>query len=281
MFARINRLQTDELDNLLNRLKLLAVLGSVIAIFIISIYFYNFHGGYSDQPEVWGQLGDFFGGMLNPVFSFLAFIALLATFSIQIKEFRNSTEELSKSAFALAQQNSTLAKQNFENSFFQLLKLHNDIVNSTDLVSKRTNFVTKGRDCFKIFLERLNDEIYEGNAKANYDNFLKVYEIFYMNHESELGHYFRLLYNIVKLVHNTENIDKRFYTNIVRAQLSSAEIMLIFYNCISLNGREKFKPLVEEYSLLKTMPRTVLPNEIYLQQYDLKAFGGSYPNSYI
>src|SRR5215213_5051365 len=46
--------------------------------------------------------------------------------------------------------------------------------------------------------------------------------------------------------------DKHLYTNLVRAQLSSYEIALTFYNCLSEMGREKFKPLVERYALLKT-----------------------------
>lgn len=86
----------------------------------------------------------------------------------------------------------------------------------------------------------------------------EVYEVFYKQHEAELGHYFRSLYNVVKFVKNSDVTDKRLYTNLVRAQLSSHELLLIFYNCLSGLGREKFKPLVKEFDLLKHLHTQIL-----------------------
>jgi len=258
-------------------LKTLAYIGLLSAVILILTYATNFHGPLSSNPEHWGQFGDFLGGVLNPVFSFLALLALLATFSLQIRELKISSRELQNSATALSQQNNTLRQQQFEVSFFQLLTLHNTIVNSIDLIDKEKN-ATKGRDCFKVFLRRLEREI-SGHPNCNENEFKLIYSIFFISHEHELGHYFRLLYNIIKLIKNTEQIDKKFYTNIIRAQLSSNELMLIFYNCISELGNEKFKPLVEEFSLLKTIPRATLPNKNLLQLYSPSAFGGAYPTS--
>ncbi len=85
------------------------------------------------------------------------------------------------------------------------------------------------------------------------------------------------MYNIIKLVSHTDGIDKRFYTNLVRAQLSSAELMLLFYNGLSSWGNEKFKPMIEEFALLKTMPNATLPKDELLHQYSPSAFGGKYP----
>lgn len=64
----------------------------------------------------------------------------------------------------------------------------------------------------------------------------------------------------MKFVNRSDVTDKRFYTNLIRAQLSSHELLLLFYNCLSDLGREKFKPLVEEYGLLKNMPQELLYN---------------------
>ncbi|MGN7742553.1 putative phage abortive infection protein [Pseudomonas sp. 22526] len=264
--------ELDEASQHLTRLNRLAYFGILIALVSISTYLINFKGPLSSNPEHWGQFGDFLGGVLNPTFSFLALLALLATFSLQVKELRLSSKELKNSADALIKQNQTLEKQNFETSFFQLLKLHNDIILSIDLVSDKKT--TKGRDCFKIFLKRLEHELNKQNKTTEYKT---TYALYFITHEHELGHYFRLLYNIIKLINNTENIDKKFYTNIVRAQLSSAELMLLFYNCLSEYGIEKFKPLVEKFSLLKTIPRTTLPPESLIHQYTPIAFGGRYP----
>lgn len=261
-----------------SRLKYLAYTGACIAVFIVALYALKFGGDLSDDPGRWGQFGDYLGGVLNPVFGFLALIALLATFALQVRELRISSRELKNSADALTKQNETLTKQNFEATFFQLLRLHNDIVNSIDLAGDQGR-ITRGRDCFKVFMKRLDTSLNSAGARTDFEAFLRTYNDFYSSHQHEIGHYFRLLYNIVKLVKQTPGLDKRFYTNLIRAQLSSAELMLIFYNCLSTLGAEKFKPLVEEFALLKTIPRDSLPDELLLFKYAKSAFGGEYPTS--
>lgn len=263
-------------SRLLRQLKYLAVVGGVCAAVVLSLYFYNFHGALAAKSDEWGQFGDFVGGVLNPAFSFLALFALLATFALQVRQLRMSANELRNSAEALIKQEQVQLRQNFESSFFQLLRLHNDIVNSIDLVSEEGR-MTRGRDCLRVFLKRLELKLTQAGALRDFEAFVVTYNVFHADHEHEIGHYFRLLYNIVKLVKRTEGIDKKYYTNLVRAQLSSAELKLLFYNCLSNWGAEKFKPMVEEFALLKTIPRTALPDRLLLQMYKPEAFGGSYP----
>ena len=148
--------EIGEATSLLARLRYLALVGLLIAIAVIGLYFYNFDGGLSDSHERWGQFGDYVGGLLNPTLSLLALIALLATVTLQVRELRMSARDLKNSAEALVKQNEAIRTQNFEASFFQLLRLHNDIVNAVDLVSQQGR-LTKGRDCFRVFLERLEN----------------------------------------------------------------------------------------------------------------------------
>lgn len=211
-----------------------------------------------------GRFGDMFGAV-NALFSGLAFAGLIYAIWLQRVELRLQREELAATRAELrgqkeqlVAQNNTLKKQSFENTFFQLLKLHNDIVNAIDLVKTGEGArTTKGRDCFSIFYGRLK-EAYETDKRTRKDSTTatrhvlnEVYMRFYVEHEAELGHYFRSLYNTVKLVRESDVLDKRLYTNLVRAQLSSYELLLLFYDSLSEMGREKFKPLIVEYELLK------------------------------
>lgn len=259
------------------RLTTLAYVGFVAAALVIGFFGFKFHGPLSDNPGSWGQFGDYVGGVLNPTFSFLALLALLATLGLQIRELRISARELKNSADALVNQNDTLRQQTFEATFFQLLRLHNDIVASTEILNQSL----KGRACFAHYLGELEGTLINEAATANLERFMSSYDYFYRQYQAALGHYFRLLYNIVKLVKRTDGIDKRFYTNLVRAQLSSAELKLIFYNCLSAWGSEKFKPLVEEFALLKTIPNDTVPADELLHQYSPNAFGGRYPESWL
>ena len=259
------------------RLTALAYLGFAAAVLVVGSFSLSFGGPLSDDPGRWGQFGDYVGGVLNPTFSFLALLALLATLGLQIRELRISARELKNSADALVLQNETLRQQTFEATFFQLLRLHNDIVSSMEVLS----LSLKGRACFAHYLSELEGSLINEGAADRPAQFALFYDIFYRQHQAALGHYFRLLYNIVKLVKRTEGIDKRFYTNLVRAQLSSAELKLIFYNCLSAWGCEKFKPLVEEFALLKTIPNDTVPADELLHKYSPNAFGGKYPESWL
>ncbi|GEP10257.1 hypothetical protein MGN01_21020 [Methylobacterium gnaphalii] len=42
-----------------------------------------------------GQVGDFFGGVLNPLLTFLTFIGVLATIFLQREELKETREEVS------------------------------------------------------------------------------------------------------------------------------------------------------------------------------------------
>lgn len=109
-----------------------------------------------------GTFGDMFGG-LNALFSGLAFVGIIFTIYMQRKEFELQREELGLTRETLESQrkelevqNKTLKLQQFENTFFSMLRVHNDNVNSIDLV-KSDSTRTKGRDCFRVLYRRLKN----------------------------------------------------------------------------------------------------------------------------
>lgn len=266
---------TNELkdaSSLLISLRYLAIFGAIFTVLMLGLYFYKFNGPLTEDSALWGQFGDFIGGVLNPTFGFLALIALLATFELQVRELRISAKELKNSADALLKQNETLRLQSFEATFFQLLHFNNECVSSMEV----TQYSLKGRACISHYLQWFETD-FEGNPAIDLDVLNRSYDSFYRENQAVLGHYFRFLYHIFKFLKQSEGIDKNFYANLVRAQLSSAELTLIFYNCLSRWGNEKFKPLVEEFALLKTLPNdNAITNQI-LNYYSPAAFGGNYP----
>jgi hypothetical protein len=243
-----------------------AGIGIVLFVAVVSIW-WGMGWWASIQPDP-GRYGDMFGSV-NALFSGLAFAGLIYALLLQRLELRLQRQELAATRAELKgqreqmeAQNRTLRKQNFEGTFFQLLQLHNDIVNAIDLVRPEDGRITKGRDCFKVFFERLQNVFVARAEERSSDPPPKMllisYMTFYHEHEAELGHYFRSLYNIVKFIANSDVDNKRLYTNLVRAQLSSYELLLIFYNCLSPLGRDKLKPLTVEFNLLKHLPSSML-----------------------
>jgi hypothetical protein len=246
-------------------LPLLGLLFSVILVWALSGWVL-----YGDKER--GTFGDMFGAV-NALFSGLAFASLVYTILLQKEELQLqrteltlTREELAGQRAELKQQNSVLATQNFENTFFQLLRLLNDTVNSMDIGSK------SGRDCFSKCWQQVR------NAGSNINpteiaEVEKVYLAVYRQNQSDLGHYFRTLYNIVKFVDESLIDNKISYLNFLRAQLSNQELLLLFYNGLSVHGRDKFKPLIERYHLLKHVERSSLLNETHLILYESSAFG--------
>lgn len=207
-----------------------------------------------------GEFGDFFGGVLNPLLTFLTFMGLLITIVLQHTELRESREEFARSADALELQHKAIQLQSFESTFFQMLALHNQIVGSIDLRSE-DGAVMQGRDCFRVFYTRLT-KTYRSKQKrystpaAGTEADRKVveaaYREFWRGHQLELGHYFRYLYNVIRFIKESEVGHSR-YLRLVRAQLSDQELLLLFYNCLSTQG-DNFRGLVEEFSLLDNLP---------------------------
>lgn len=222
-----------------------------------------------------GAFGDSFG-IFTSLFSGLAFVGIVFTILLQKEELGLQRKELTLTRNEMKNQVSATKSMSFENTFFQMLRLHNDIVNEVDLRVKGI-VSTSGRDCFTVFYSRLRDlYTYEKDIDPNRSEpeLLELaYTKFWDKNQSDLGHYFRYLYTIFKFVKESEISDKRLYTNIVRAQLSHQELLMLFYNCLNKFGVEKFKPLAEEFDIFNNLPVTILLARKHKDLFEPEAFG--------
>ena len=298
-------MKNDDLEGAIKSSRLFIGILFCLVIGGYAVWFYVVqHQALSLNSGDWGTFGDFVGGILNPLVAFSAFYWLTVSVLIQKKEFSKTAEALEETSKAQKEQALTQSRQRFEGTFFQLLSLHQEIVKSIDLYNSRTKRTTKGRDCFKVFYDRFkrefDDTVYclinnvektnivgiekekamyrdpekEALIKPKLKVINSAYLDFYDKNQSEIGHYFRSLYNIAKFIHTSDIEDKCLYSNLLRAQLSVNEMMLIFYNCLSDLGGNKFKPLIEEYSLLKGIPKDLLMmTPEHECHYDENAFG--------
>ncbi|NKB19258.1 MAG: hypothetical protein GKS01_01825 [Alphaproteobacteria bacterium] len=228
-----------------------------------------------------GVFGDSFG-ILTSLFSGLAFAGIVFTIfqqseelKLQREDLRAQREELQLSRAELKNQVDAINHQGFENTFFQMLALHNDILNAIDVGSVPEGDAT-GRDCFVTFYKRLRHEYGHVKNTKPTDRENEIIELaygeFWKRYQTDLGHYFRFLYTIFKFVKESEVEDQRQYTNILRAQLSDDELLVLFYNCISEYGVEKFKPLAEEFTLFNNLPKQRLCQPEHKNLYKPSAF---------
>jgi len=247
----------------------------ILIIVLWGLFWYFLH----DEPER-GTWGDMFGGA-NALFSGLAFAGVIYAIFLQRRELVLQREELIATRqelegqkIQLQNQNETMRKQNFENTLFSLIRFHNDIVNQMALL----NAPARGRISFRFLHEKLYinykravELASEGDEEL--DNIRLMYDYVFEDFGPEIGYYFRNLYNIIKFVDDSDIPNKEIYTNLVRAQLSSFELITLFYNCLSRYGSDKFKALVEKFALLEDMPFDLLFRKSHESLYHPNAYG--------
>ncbi len=238
-------------------------------------------------------LGDFLGGSVASVWALAGLFLIYVAFLGQNQQLLNQQLEIMYSQLEVKYtrlelvgqkeemklQNETLLNQKFENTFFELLTLFNSIVNSLDLRKTIKTIVATGRDCFETFYKYLTTEtrtiIGQNNAlvSTSMPQAIRAYEKVYNDNKSDLSHYFRTIYHIFKFIDSSNVEDKRRYASIARAQLSSHEQVLLFYNCLHKNGLKKFKPLIERYAIFKNLDRELIFSPNHLNEYKNSAFG--------
>ena len=205
-----------------------------------------------------GQVVDTIGGIMGP---FIAIVASLLTFLAFWVQFK-----------ANQQQRYDIAVERFESNLFQMLQMQESIVNGLhyspiDGADRNYGESFQGRNVFYAIYELkgwnpdwgLKDLI----KNEGYSAYEKDKEIII------LDHYFRHLYRIFKYIEDSELFteeEKYQYASMARSSLSPYELVLLFYNCLSTNGKEKFKPLIETFALFNNLRLDLLiqkDQEIY------------------
>lgn len=263
----------------------------IAALFVLAFWVASFAWIYLcvGNWEVRGQLGDMFGAV-NSLFSGLAFAGLIVTLILQRKDLnlqresiQQTNEQLGIQAREFEIQNKMAKQEQFRNTFFELLRMLQTIVSEMKVNVEESDGnirLVQGKKIFEeLFTER--DFMYYNESQArifsiaqkarnkNDYEYISDPKIF-----SFLFHYFRFVYRIIKYVDETDvlnSIEERYqYVAFLRSTLSNYEVAAIFYNCLSRNGREKFKPLVEKYALFDNIDDKILGSEE-----DLKLFADS------
>lgn len=96
----VSELEGMDSAQLFKWLSWIVAFASAYLLTVLAVYLFFFGAeGFSTSQEHWGQFGDFLGGTVNPLMSFLALIAIVLTIILQSKQI-----ELSKGELALSRQ---------------------------------------------------------------------------------------------------------------------------------------------------------------------------------
>lgn len=225
-------------------------------------------------------------GLVNGLFSALAFAGVIYAIFLQRNELELQRKELTNTRAEFKTQNETLKRQRFENTFFNMLQLQQQITDnitySYSYNKENLNFGNnpniprfsqvkvdlKGREVFHGAFEIAPHEASDGEDYYGMRGLLGKDGM--QGYENDFSptyfdHYFRHLYRIFKFVAISPLIndeDRYEYASMVRGQLSRYELIWLYYNGLSVYGRDKFKPLIEKFALLKNLRTEMLAESI-------------------
>lgn len=94
----------------------------VIASYVVNFYFFLGYG-VSQETSAWAEFGDFFGGILNPILSFVALVLLIKSLSLQNEANTSLRKELSNNE-------RTEKLKSFESLFFNMISFQKELFDS-------------------------------------------------------------------------------------------------------------------------------------------------------
>lgn len=276
------------------------MLGGVVLLFLLNLSLVLFI-----KDSTWrGTFGDQFGAV-NALFSGLAFTGLIYTIILQRRDLelqRNdlklqreelalTRQEMEEQTAEFEKQNETLRIQRFENTFFNMLSQFQEVVNSLSVTARvnMENVEYVGRDVFSVLFTNVTVYVDIPKGDRKQQAFFGMGHAIgklgmegYMHSEvpTQFDHYFRLLYRILKFVKTSPLItkfeDEYEYTSILRATLSRYELVWLYYNGLTF-GKNKLKPLIERYAMLKNLRKDLLVDGVNCEEYAESAYRKTIP----
>lgn len=220
--------------------------------------------GLTWSHEQLGQWGDTFGA-LNALFAGVASIAVIMTLTLQQRQINRSQRER--------------YKQNFEGTFFQLLRLLRELraevsyFTTTDTNNSRR----VGGRALKGAYDDIKWHLISENPDARGLTKLEIAKI-YTQHidnrsEDNFDPYFRIIYTILKLIDKDKNLNEREkvqYGNLMASQLGSPEVALIVLSGLT-DGAKDFSFYITRFRIPRYLPDSVVLRAV-APHYDAIAF---------
>ena len=200
---------------------------------------------FAETSGDFGIFGDYVGGTVGTIVGVISIYLVYVTYTSQVKFARKQDE--------------AMKRQQFETTYFGLLAQQQMI--RSQLKGTVGNEVYEGilylqvlRSQLSDALSELNyiqDQVTEENKVMMKNKVNSLYMDFFLPNVSNLGHYFRHLYHILKHIEDSQMPDAKKYADLLQSQLSNDELYLLAINGISNYGRKKMLPLMDKYGLLE------------------------------
>ncbi|AKD04866.1 putative phage abortive infection protein [Pontibacter korlensis] len=187
----------------------------------------------ADREGVFGQYGEFIGGIVGSLWALAGVFLFFATLTYQKREFELQRFELHKTQKIFQQ-------QNFSTLYISFIQKHNDIIDS--LVAYDINqSAWRGSNFFVFFQEKVLTSFVqkvrslEANEKTEQE-LLSIFQDYFTYHftfyQNSLNPYLKNLSVLFKLIqrYKAETQDQgEYYSFITKANFTQSELFLIYH----------------------------------------------------
>lgn len=206
----------------------------------------NYDAGQEIASDVWGQFGDFIGGILGTFIAYIGIRLLVETLSAQ----REANDTASES---LDENKKVYILQQFDGNFNTLLKLYEETIESY-----AKDPTKRGREQLHDLAINLQKEVkplgssYVDKVASAAEGFNQK---FYIPHREVASVHFRTLYQLFLLIRESDIAEEKkvLYAKMLRGRMSEDELLLLRYNCHCSYGK-KMQTNINRFNLLKHLP---------------------------
>ncbi|MDW3210079.1 MAG: putative phage abortive infection protein [Reichenbachiella sp.] len=232
---------------------LLSVLLGFVVAYVVFVKLNVLSSDMLSDLESLSKMGEFFGGIVGPIWALAGVILFYLALIYQRKELELQREELFETRKIMDSQSQTIEIQQFENTYFKLLEFHLAASSRIESQEAGNGFEVM----YKAFTKAVNDtkkrRKKDGSSEIlDEEAFETCFRQVYDSYRNTISHYMESYKSLIYLVAEKSK-DPNFYINIIKPHLTEQEVLLQFYYLITYNKDEKFKEIVENYGLFERL----------------------------
>lgn len=220
-----------------------------VAITAIGFLFFACHRIYSLAKPIdgslWGEFGDFTGGVVGTIIAYISIRLLVATLNTQTESNTIAKDTMRRNIEA-----STL--QQLNTNFEMMINIYREALErfQDNAGQNGAAWLKSQMDAIYAAYNSQSLSYQERNKEA-----VQKFERFYIDHRAEASVYFRIVYRILELIFYADILseDKAYFSKMFRCQISEEELFFIRYNAMTPNGRN-IRKYLNQYNILKHLP---------------------------
>jgi len=272
---------TDVFANILGVCALAAVAGEIVIAYIFFEHASANNVNFWTDPSNFSVIGEFLGGTVGSIWALAGVILFFLALIYQKRELVLQREELKESRKIMKSQSQTIAIQQFENTFFQLLNFHINATNSIRDSLKGSNgkslnaFDAIHRD-FKKEVSSLKRRKKENGGNPlilDDESFETCFRTVFEGYKNTFQHYLENYRSLVLMIEDKSH-DPDFYFTILKSHFTEQEVLIQFYYTLLYAKDDKLIKTTEKHNLFQKLNLRAISeiDKYHLEKIDERAY---------